>query len=171
MFQKIAYFATMNGLPTGLNYRRGSYGPFADEFKTIITRLVNNGLIEEHTMNQKMFEVSVGPAYRDASQRVANHLNNWSPIIKRVADLFSRVNTQQAEVMATVHMAAYELGHRIGLKPSSSKVIEEVLAWKQKRRPPLRRVMIENAVSALAMLGWIEIEAEKDLILEEPELA
>jgi O-acetyl-ADP-ribose deacetylase (regulator of RNase III)/uncharacterized protein YwgA len=170
MFQKVAYFATMSGLPTGLNYRRGSYGPFADELKAIITRLVNNGLIEERALKQKMFEVRVGPAYRDASQRFANDLHNWSSIIKRVADLFARVNTQQAEVMATVHKAAHDLGRRIGRKPSSSEVTEEVLAWKQKRRPPLNQKMIENAVSALAMLGWIEIEAGEDLVIEEPEL-
>jgi len=28
-FQKVAYFATEAGIPTGLSYRRGSYGPYA----------------------------------------------------------------------------------------------------------------------------------------------
>jgi len=46
-FQKIAYFATEAGLPTGLRYAKGSYGPFSPEVKGVVTRLVNNGLLRE----------------------------------------------------------------------------------------------------------------------------
>ncbi len=44
-FQKIAYFATENGLPTGLHHEKSYYGPFAPELKPVISRLVNNGLL------------------------------------------------------------------------------------------------------------------------------
>lgn len=40
-FQKIAYFATVSGIPTGLKYQRGSYGPYAPTLKERITVLVN----------------------------------------------------------------------------------------------------------------------------------
>src|SRR5712691_11551918 len=46
-FQKIAYFATQFGIPTGLRYERGSYGPFSPQLKGLIARLANNGLIRE----------------------------------------------------------------------------------------------------------------------------
>lgn len=36
-FQKIAYFATAAGIPTGLEFERGSYGPFARGLKGRIT--------------------------------------------------------------------------------------------------------------------------------------
>lgn len=45
MWQKIAYFATEEGLPTGLDYSRGDFGPFASGLKLATTQLVNNGLI------------------------------------------------------------------------------------------------------------------------------
>lgn len=35
MFQKIAYFATAAGLPTGFHFKKGSYGPFATELSTL----------------------------------------------------------------------------------------------------------------------------------------
>ena len=41
IFQKIAYVATEEGLPTDLHYQRSSYGPFAPELKRAMTGLVN----------------------------------------------------------------------------------------------------------------------------------
>jgi len=170
MFQKISYFATMEGLPTELVYRRGSYGPFADGAKGMLTRLVNHGLVEERELG-RMFEVRVGPTYEDTCKQMAGELQAWQPIIRKVADLFMRANTSQAEIMATVHMAARELGSRIKRTPTVIEVTDEVMAWKQKRRPPLSRSEVERTIGILAMLKWIEVEAEESWAIEEPELA
>jgi O-acetyl-ADP-ribose deacetylase (regulator of RNase III) len=61
-FQKIAYIATQEGLPTGLEYQKSSFGPFSPELKGVITRLVNNGLIREEQLG-RMFAVKVGPTF------------------------------------------------------------------------------------------------------------
>src|SRR5947208_1133656 len=37
-FQKIAYFATVSGIPTGLEYSRGPFGPFSPDVKKMISR-------------------------------------------------------------------------------------------------------------------------------------
>jgi uncharacterized protein YwgA len=58
-FQKIAYVATEEGLPTELHYQKGSHGPFSQEVKGLIARLINNGLIEEERFG-KMLAVKVG---------------------------------------------------------------------------------------------------------------
>ena len=58
MFQKIAYFATAEGLPTGLTFQRGSFGPFAADLKAKVTKLLNNRLISEAQRGQ-MFQVKV----------------------------------------------------------------------------------------------------------------
>ncbi len=47
IFQKIAYVATQQGLPTGFNYRRSSYGPFSKELKLAESKLINNNLLQE----------------------------------------------------------------------------------------------------------------------------
>lgn len=169
MFQKIAYFATMSGLPTDLEYRRGSYGPFANEFKQVITQLVNNGLIAERSLG-KMLEVKTGAAFKDAARQFSDKLEDWQPIIRRVTDLFTRVNTQQAEIMATVHKATHDLGKQLKRKPTAEEVTREVMNWKQKRRPPMKQEEVEHTINVLAVLGWIEVVAGKEWVVSEAEL-
>src|SRR6266702_5517859 len=61
-FQKLAYFATEAGLPTGLQFVKGSYGPFAHGLKQAESRLINNGLlVEEHT--GRLILIQVGPTF------------------------------------------------------------------------------------------------------------
>jgi hypothetical protein len=45
--QKLAYFATVAGVPTGLEFVEGSYGPFAQDLTKLLSRLVNNGVLTE----------------------------------------------------------------------------------------------------------------------------
>ena len=169
MFQKIAYFAAVSGLPLNLDYRRGSYGPFSGELKAMTTRLVNHGLIEERRQGN-MFEVKVGPAFMDAANFWRNELPEWRHITRRVADLFMRVDTREAEIMATVHMAASDVLRREQRRPEFQEVVQEVMQWKQKRRPPLDENAVRKSTAALAMLGWIDVEASGELPAADPEL-
>src|SRR5579859_21634 len=100
-FQKIAYFATEVGIPTGLVYRRGSYGPYSDEIKQVLTRLINNGLIVERKLG-RMLATDVGPTYVDAKISYERFLEQWRDQIAAVADLVVRMNTDDAEIAATV---------------------------------------------------------------------
>jgi uncharacterized protein YwgA/O-acetyl-ADP-ribose deacetylase (regulator of RNase III) len=158
MFQKIAYFATMEGLPTGFEYKRSSYGPFAQTLKQAITKLVNNGIITETPLGS-MFEVNVGPAFNDALKNLNGELSEWSCIIEKVSDLFKRVNTQQAEIMATVHMAWHDIKSKGKDKPQASDVLTEVMEWKQKRRPPIDSERVRKSITSLAVLKWIDVNA------------
>jgi uncharacterized protein YwgA len=161
-FQKIAYFATASGLPTELNYSRGSYGPFAPELKELITRLVNNSLIREERLGQ-MFAVKPGPTYEDAAKAYAKEIERWEPIIDQVTDLFLRMRTQQAEVAATVYFVARQLAESSRSKPSESQVLEEVKRWKQKRRPPLEETEVAQSIRSLNVLGWIDADVSAEL--------
>lgn len=64
-FQKIAYFATRLRIPTGIEFRKGSYGPYSPTLKAVETKLVNNGLIKEERL-ERMLRARVGPTYQDA---------------------------------------------------------------------------------------------------------
>lgn len=108
IFQKIAYFATESGIPTGLQYQRGSFGPYARGLKGLITRLVNNGLIHEERLD-RMFAVKVGPTFEDARRVYERDLARWRDTIDELVDLFMRMRTPQAELAATVHFAARSL--------------------------------------------------------------
>jgi len=168
-FQKIAYFATESGIPTGLKYQRGSYGPHAPALKERITVLVNNGMVREEQLG-RMFAIRVGPTFNDARRAYGDRLREWDPVIDKVADLFMRMNTKQAEVAATVHFAAQECkGHSEG-SPSENDVLGSVMKWKQKRRPPLDEKEVALTVRNLNMLSWIGARASVDLPITEEDI-
>lgn len=168
-FQKIAYFATEMGIPTDLRYRRGSYGPYADDLKRHVTSLVNNGLIREERLG-RMFAIRTGPTYADARKAYIGDLERWSEAVARVADLFMRMDTGQAEVAATIRFAAGELGTGDGRRPSEADVLRQVMAWKQKRRPPLEEKDVALAIRNLNMLGWIKADISDDLPVTEEDV-
>lgn len=166
-FQKIAYFATEAGIPTGLNYRRGSYGPYAPEMKQLLSRLENNALVREQAHDGKFFETRVGPTYSDAKHAYAAMLEQWKPAIERVADLVVRMTTQDAEIAATAHFVAREYAKQHGRTPTELEVYEGVLAWKKRRRPPLDPTKVAIAIRELKILGWLDATASRDLPIPE----
>ena len=159
-FQKIAYFATQLHIATGLQYQRGSYGPYASTLKNVISRLVNNGLIVERR-HGNMLAVSVGPTFLDARRAYDSQLEKWNVHIDQVSDLFLRMTTQRAEIAATVHFACKELTARVAMQPTEQQVLEEVMHWKQKRRPPLPRADVQQMIRTLAALEWIDVRSDE----------
>jgi O-acetyl-ADP-ribose deacetylase (regulator of RNase III)/uncharacterized protein YwgA len=168
-FQKIAYFATEQGLPTGLQHEKSYYGPFAPGLKAVISKLVNNGLLQERPQG-RMIAIGPGPTFADALEAYQDELARWEPIIDRVADLFLRMRTEQAEVAATVHYAARALAQRAPDQPSERDVLAEVMDWKQRRRPPLSDAEVARAIRNLNLLGWVEVQPSTDLPVPEDDL-
>lgn len=161
MFQKLAYFATVSGLPTGLEFHRGSYGPFAPGLKKLIARLVNNGLVTE-TKRGHTFIIEPGPTYPDARERYRPQLLEWVPKVEKVADLFLRLqSTNDAEIAATVHFVAEHL-KRSG-DVSEVTVLDEAKNWKARRRPPLDESELASSIRYLNMLGWMNIKGSREL--------
>lgn len=158
-FQKIAYFLTVLGVPTSLDYRRDSYGPYAPELKAVTSRLVNNGLVSEHRKGQ-MIEMRSGPTFEDARKAFADQLAAWEDEIARVVDLFARMPTDKAEIAASAHFVATEFRQREHT-PTEVEVIDEVMRWKSKRRVAPADVVA--AVEGLALLGWIDVRPSPEL--------
>ncbi|HEU5378880.1 MAG TPA: macro domain-containing protein [Ktedonobacteraceae bacterium] len=161
-FQKIAYFATVLGLPTSLQFVRGSYGPFSSDLRQLTTRLVNNGLIQEVQIG-KMFSVKPGSTYQDAVQAFRVQLAQWETIIDRISDLFLRMRTQEAEIAATVHFTAQTLAKLSQESVSEMTILEGVKRWKQKRTPPLKEEEVGQSIRDLNLLGWINAKLSSDL--------
>lgn len=168
LFQKIAYVATNEGLPTGLRYQRGSFGPFSEDLKSVETKLINNGLLQEER-HGKMFMVKAGPNYNRIRQKYASFFEQWTNTLEKSADLFMRVNTDQAEVIATVLFAARELAQERREPPSETEVLEAVMHWKQKRRPPLDQHTVASTIRNLATLKWLAVKADPKLPMPEEE--
>lgn len=168
-FQKVAYFATEVGIPTGLLYRRGSYGPYAPEMKQVLSRLINNGLIIERKLG-RMLSTDLGPTYADAKRGYESFLARWQPQIAKVVDLIVRMNTDDAEVAATVHFAATRLREAQQSQPTEAEILHYVKEWKLRRRPPLQDSDIALAIRRLNVLGWIDAAPSRDLPLPEEAL-
>lgn len=169
MFQKIAYVATEQGIPTKLKYQRGSYGPFAPELKNLITRLANHGLIVEQRLG-RMFEVKIGQTYPDAQKAYQDDLQKWEKKIDRIVDLFMRLDTNQSEIVATVIFSANDLFEQKRERCSELDVYEHVMQWKQRRRPPLNEQEVASTIRNLAALGWLTVNSSAELPLPESEL-
>lgn len=162
VFQKIAYVATRDGIPTGLDYKRSSYGPFAANAKAVLSRLVNNGVVEE-LRTGTMFKIEIGPTFEDAKRAYSSDFAAWDETMDRVADLFMRLGTRQAELVATSMFVADELKAE-GRKPSERSVVLAVAEWKQRRSPPFATDEVALAVRTLASLDWIDVRASADLV-------
>jgi len=155
-FQKIAYVATTEGLPTNLEFKRGSYGPFASALKKVEAALVNNGLIEEQQLGN-MHSVRVGKTFADARTAYLKYLDQWEDAINKVADLFLRVNTQQAELVATVLFATRELTSKEGPKVNELSILQSIMTWKRRRRPHFQEREVASTIRNLAALNWLDV--------------
>jgi len=162
IFQKIAYVATSEGLPTNLEYQRGSFGPFSKDLKSVEAKLINNGLLQEKREGN-MFRVMTGPNYGRIYKKYASEFERWENVIGKTTDLFMRLSTRQAEIIATVLYVAQELERKRDTQPTEAKVLEAVMQWKQKRRPPLDALTVASTIRNLGILRWLDVEASPDL--------
>jgi len=163
-FQKIAYFASEQGLPLGLDYQKGSYGPFSPAVKALVTRLINNGLIREQKLG-RMFAVKVGQTYQDAYKAYATFLKEWEHIIEKTSDLFMRMDTNQTEIAATVLYAARLICDSRTRTLSEKDILACVMQWKQRREPALDQEEVGLTIRNLAALNWLNIRTSSDLPL------
>lgn len=165
-FQKISYFATALGIPTSLEFSRGSFGPFAKGLKRIESALINNGFLEEESLG-RLIAVRTGSAFPEAVKSYTDEMKRWEPVIEMVVDLFLRMQVKDAEIAATVHYAAVrDLGaSREGV--SELDIFDEVKRWKLKRRPPLHDEDIARMIRDLNMLGLIHARPSRDPLFSE----
>lgn len=159
-WQKLTYFATAAGIPTGLSFERNSFGPFSAELKPLVTKLVNNGLLEERRVG-RMFVQEVGRTYDDAAARRDAEIAKWDEAIDRVTDLMMRMTSTDAEMAATTHFVWRELIEDHHDVPTEADVLRGVMAWKQRRSWDPK--IVGSAIRHLNWLGWIEAKPSEDL--------
>jgi uncharacterized protein YwgA/O-acetyl-ADP-ribose deacetylase (regulator of RNase III) len=166
IFQKIVYVATSLGLPTELDYIKGSYGPYSRELKEVKKKLANAGLIQEKKLGQ-MFRVFPGLQYNNIRKKRIEDINEWDDVINKTADLFLRLNTKQAELVATVLFVVNETNNNTEI--TEQDILKKVMQWKQKRRPPLDEKEVAETIRNLGSLNWINVKPSEKLPVPEYE--
>jgi O-acetyl-ADP-ribose deacetylase (regulator of RNase III)/uncharacterized protein YwgA len=162
IFQKIAYVATFSGLPTGLQYSRGSYGPYSESLDDVKKRLSNAGMLQEKQLG-KMFQIAPGTSYENQQKKYSDYFLNWNPIIDKTVDLFLRLDTRQAEIVASVLYVEKNMNKG---DMSEAGVVNEVMKWKQKRNPPLNENEVAETVRNLGILKWYKLNPSQDLFFD-----
>ena len=159
-FQKLAYFATEFGLPTGYQFDRSSYGPFDKALKSTVTRLVNNGLVQE-TREGGRFALRARDYHAEAREEYGAELLAMETAIDRVADLALRLSPPELELAATAHYVWRRMCS--DRRCTERDIFEAVLAWKRDRRPGIDETAAAAAVRVLNMLGHIRVGLSPDL--------
>jgi uncharacterized protein YwgA len=165
IFQKICYILTKQGVDTGFQFERNSYGPFADEVKEAISVLANNNWVMEQQLG-RMTALKVGPEYAKARLKLADEIKPFRRKIEKTVDLFSRIkNTDQAEEVATVIYAVQNLKQqRKPAEVSESDLFNYILDWKQPwKKDTAKQESLAEAIRNLEMLGWIKLQFSESL--------
>ncbi len=165
IFQKICYILTKQGVNTGFQFERNSYGPFASEVKGAINVLANNNWVMEQQLG-KMTALRVGPEYPKARVKLAGELKPFQRKIDKTVDLFSRIkNTDQAEEVATVIFAVQNIKkERKPEEVSEADLFNYILEWKKLwKKDEAKQVSIAEAIRNLEMLGWVKLRFSESL--------
>jgi hypothetical protein len=73
------------------------------------------------------------------------------------------MNTDQAELAATVHFSAKLLEQEQKARPTEAEVMAATLKWKQDRVPPFEKAEVAKAVRNLSMRGWLKVKPSNSL--------
>lgn len=163
IFQKIAYVATALGIPTDLAHVRGSFGPYCRELDNVKRNLANAGLLQEEKRGS-MFQVVPGLAYEKSRPKYQDSFQKWNAMIDKTVDLFLRLDTNKAEIVATVLFVEREMNKG---DMSEDGILQEVMKWKQKRRPPLDEKEVSQVIRNLGVLQWFSLKPSADLPIED----
>lgn len=154
IFQKICYVLTRNGTDTGLNFTKGTYGPYSSDIKKMITILSNNNLIYEKEIG-KMMLIYVNDSFKiDSSvysKKEKDNVNNTFNLFKRIKD------TEQAELITTL-LFSYDQ-----LKTKTSSVTEDLLysyliEWEKRYANELYENKIRELSKSLTSMKMIDID-------------
>ena len=146
--QKVCYVLTRSGIPTGFQFKEGSYGPYSEDVNKAVMALSNANLITEKSIG-RMIVTMVNPSYVFPADEFTPEEISCAD---KAVDLLSRVkDTEQAEMVATVLFAYDEL---MAQKPSDYDVFQHILSWK-KRWKGEKESEIVDTIFHLTSSGWI----------------
>lgn len=173
IFQKICYIMTEQGVETGFNYAKGSYGPFSQEVNEAINVLANANLLKEKQLG-RMTAVGVGSEFLKTREKYLEQITNIQKKINKTVDLFSRIrSTEQAEEVATVLYAARQLKQdRANEEVSEQDLYDYILSWKKAWNTADKQKVLASTIRNLEMLSWLKLKYSDTLpdAADEPDL-
>ena len=165
IFQKISYVVTEMGVPTGFEFRKGSYGPFSGDVKLALHNFANRNWLHEQQLG-RMIALRVAPPYRKDRNRYMDQIERYQGKIAKTVDLFSRIkSTEQAEEVMTVLFATRQLkqSRRDG-EVAEQDLHDYILNWKKSWQNEEKKQSIANTIRNLVLLGWLRVNVSEAML-------
>jgi len=158
IFQKICYLSEIAGIDTGLQFKKGKYGPYSPDINKFHQLLSRENLI---TIVSKGNQIAIKtgieyPNLRNKSKKIISH---YEDIIAKVVDLFSRVkSTKHAEEISTIIYTLDELTQVVNIDlVSEMDFYNYILNWKKQWNTSGKKEAIASTISYLVTQGWVNI--------------
>ncbi len=162
IFQKLAYVITKIGIPTNLNFKQASYGPFSEDLHELIRFLSNNGLIVEEKLGT-MINIKVTKDYTDFRNKYLGIIAKYNSKIQKTTDLFKRIkSTAQAEEVTTIFYTIETL-KKDKKRISDLDILDYMLDWKKRWNNPQKIESLVITIRNLSILKWIDIDFSDNL--------
>lgn len=153
IFQKICYVLSREGTDLGLNFTKGTYGPYSAEIKRMITILSNNNLIMEKE-NGQMLELTVTDHFKIEpsiySESDKANVNNTYQLFLRVKD------TMQAELITTILFSFDQLKLEYD-SITENQLFDYVIEWKKRYNNKDIEYQIRELSKELTSMKYINI--------------
>lgn len=148
-FQKLFYFLTVAGVPTGLNYEIYHYGPYSSQLDYAMDNLENLGAIDVIEDGAK-YRICPGSAadtwMRESQELVTQYHDQFDLVLQKLPR-----SPLELELLSTTHFMADVLRSVYG-DESEEKIIQEVVKVKKDKFPSGR---IQQAIATLKELALI----------------
>lgn len=131
-FRDIAYFADARGIPTGLQFRWVEGELQVENLRTVIQRLVNNGLLVREKAGRKLLRLCPGKTFDDASRAWHDVLREWELPIQDVVELLLQLTDRQIEIAVFLLSAVQDAQKKAPHPLSTGDIVERL-----KKNPPL----------------------------------
>jgi O-acetyl-ADP-ribose deacetylase (regulator of RNase III) len=156
--QKLMYFLQEAGEPLRLSYKRGRYGPYADNLNHVLQALEGHYLRGYGDRTQKILDLSPVMLIDGADGEAREWLKSSADdaIARRIADVVELVtdfaSPYGVELLATVHWTAT----RETPGDDLAALTAAVRAWSQRKERLFTEYHVSVAADRLRALGWLD---------------
>jgi len=160
IFQKICYVLTRYGTDLGVEFSKGTYGPYSADIKKMITILSNNNLIYEKEYG-KMILISVSKDFKiDKSLYSKEDIEN----VNKTFQLFKRIkDTMQAELITTI-LFSFDTLKETYKEVTENMIYQYIVEWKKRYGDYQSELRIRELIKSLTGMNLIATDYSKDYV-------
>ena len=103
ILQKLCYFAKASGVPLPFRFEIYHYGPFSQEIFERAEALLVDRVVEDRSIERGQSNYVPGPNFDAFLNSFSEAIRQHEPSLRRVAKIFSRLDTSQMELVSTIH--------------------------------------------------------------------